>query len=295
MEEPESSQNRPATETQPRVPEEDQPLSDRPKRRRRIWLELLTPISILIAGASISGALWLNKDGAPSPTGVGADSSTSLPPSASSVGPQSLLEAYESYAEDAGLDSAEFRQCLFDELSTEIVSAHLRRGAALGVSGTPTFFINNKKLVGAQPAAVFEEIIEGELSDSPPQTTDAYSDSVQALAATRPPRFEIVESIPDVSDAPIEGDESATVMIAEFSDFECPFCQRWSEETLRTLRPQLGSDVALAFLHFPIVQIHPNAANASVAAYCADLQGKFWEMHDLLFLNQGEWAPLRAN
>ena len=52
--------------------------------------------------------------------------------------------------------------------------------------------------------------------------------------------------------------------------------------------------MAIAFLHFPITQIHPNAGNASVAAICAGEQGKFWQMHDLLFARQTEWADLRV-
>jgi protein-disulfide isomerase len=51
----------------------------------------------------------------------------------------------------------------------------------------------------------------------------------------------------------------------------------------------------MAFLHFPITQIHPNAGNASVAAICAGEQGKFWEMHDLLFARQQEWQNLPPN
>jgi protein-disulfide isomerase len=82
-------------------------------------------------------------------------------------------------------------------------------------------------------------------------------------------------------------------MIAEFSDFQCPFCKRWTESSLGAVRKRLGDDVAIAFLHFPITQIHPNAGNASVVAICAGQQGKFWEMHDLLFARQAEWSNLR--
>ena len=50
--------------------------------------------------------------------------------------------------------------------------------------------------------------------------------------------------------------------------------------------------MSIAFLHFPITQIHPNAGNASVAAICAAEQGKFWPMHDLLFATQQNWEKL---
>jgi protein-disulfide isomerase len=97
----------------------------------------------------------------------------------------------------------------------------------------------------------------------------------------------------DVEGLDIEGEAGAQVVIAEFSDFQCPFCKRWFDETLPQLRERLGEDVALAFLHFPIVQLHPNAGNAGAAAVCAAEQGKFWEMHDLLFERQAEWEGRR--
>ncbi len=90
----------------------------------------------------------------------------------------------------------------------------------------------------------------------------------------------------------IEGNPNAKVMIAEFSDF-CPFCKRWTEASISEVRSRLGDDVAIAFLHFPITQIHANAGNASLVAICAGEQDKFWEMHDLLFARQAEWADLR--
>ena len=83
------------------------------------------------------------------------------------------------------------------------------------------------------------------------------------------------------------------MVIAEFSDFQCPFCKRFFDQALASIRRREGADVALAFLHFPIVKLHPNAGNASAAAVCAGDQGKFWPMHDLLFKNQAAWQNLQ--
>ncbi len=281
----------------PLVPEEDQPLTTGTPRRLRLWLELLTPVAIVIAGLSISGAVWLNRDDSEvaragtvnaAPSASGAVSET---PTADSTTPRSLLQTFLDYGTEAGLDNAQFQSCLFDGGGVDLVTEDLRLGAELGVSGTPTFFVNDKKVVGAQPLAIFEEVIDRELSDRP-ESVDAYSEAIKALAATSPPRFEIVANRPDVSNATFEGSPDAPVVIAEFSDFQCPFCQRWTRDTLSSLRSRLGEDVALAFLHFPIVQIHPNAGNASVAAYCAGQQGRFWEMHDILFREQQQWQSL---
>jgi protein-disulfide isomerase len=172
-----------------------------------------------------------------------------------------------------------------------VLNSSLQNGSSLGVSGTPTFFINNKKLVGAQPYALLQEIIEAELNGSP-TTLDGYSPALRQLAANSPPNFAIIDGRPDITGAAIEGNPNAKVIVAEYSDFQCPFCKQWTDSSLRQIRAELGDDVALAFMHFPIVQIHPNAGNASLVAICAGKQGKFWEMHDLLFARQAEWSKL---
>ena len=91
---------------------------------------------------------------------------------------------------------------------------------------------------------------------------------------------------------PIIGNKDAPITIIEFSDFQCPFCARFHLETL----PQIMNEyinkgqVKLIFRDFPIQSIHPNAVPASMAAECANEQGKFEEMYDKLFENQKEWS-----
>lgn len=89
----------------------------------------------------------------------------------------------------------------------------------------------------------------------------------------------------NIAGAPSLGRADAPVTIIEFSDFECPFCQRFSKSTL----PEIKRDyvdtgkVRYVFLDFPLEQMHAKARKAGEAAHCAAEQGKFWEMHDLLF------------
>ena len=92
-------------------------------------------------------------------------------------------------------------------------------------------------------------------------------------------------------DDPIIGDPDAPITIIEFSDFQCPFCARFHIQTLPSLMEQYIEDgkVNLVFRDFPIQSIHPNALPASVSAECANDQGKFKEMHDVLFEKQNEW------
>jgi protein-disulfide isomerase len=91
---------------------------------------------------------------------------------------------------------------------------------------------------------------------------------------------------------PIIGDPNAPITIIEFSDFQCPFCARFHIETLPLILEEYieQGKVKLVFRDFPIQSIHPNALPASVAAECANEQGKFKEMHDMLFDNQNEWS-----
>ena len=253
----------------------------------------------MLGSLIIAGTIWWTRDDGTTTTPVRADVAASVGGVSTVVSPTEpaastatgLLDTMKKYARQTGLDEDQFTQCISSPDNVADLNASLKNGSALGVSGTPTFFINNKKLVGAQPIALMQEIVDAELKGSP-TTLDGYSPALQALAANSPPGFAILDSKPDVTGAAIEGSPSAKVIIAEYSDFQCPFCKQWTDSSLRQLRTELGDDVALAFLHFPIVQIHPNAGNAALVAICAGKQGKFWEMHDLLFSRQSEWASL---
>lgn len=87
------------------------------------------------------------------------------------------------------------------------------------------------------------------------------------------------------------GKETATVTLFEYSDFECPACQAYFPIVKQVLA-QYPDDVRLVYRHFPLRTIHPNAEGAARAAEAAGKQGKFFEMHDLLFNNQTSWSKL---
>ncbi len=288
------------SETQPPAPT----ATPRPAQQPA-WTYFLSPAALVLGSIIISLTIWYTSDNSVTPaTNVvalaspGANESVKpddAPPVSTA---KNLIATFAGYAKQVGMDEAKFTQCLQDQSTSQakiaLINAQLQRGSALGINGTPTFVINNKMIVGAQPSVIFDEVIDRELKGSP-TSLDGYSANIQALASSSPPRFLILPNKVDVSDAPIEGNRNARVMIAEFSDFQCPFCKRWTEENMARIRAKVGSDVAIAFLHFPITQIHPNAGNASIASICANEQGKFWELHDLLFARQTEWENLPIN
>lgn len=94
--------------------------------------------------------------------------------------------------------------------------------------------------------------------------------------------------------ARIMGDSAAPTWLVMVSDFQCPWCKRWHDDTW----PQVERDYVatgkarIAYLHFPITSIHPHAMPAAEASMCAGAQGKFWAFHDSLFATQGDWASM---
>ncbi len=88
-------------------------------------------------------------------------------------------------------------------------------------------------------------------------------------------------------ESPAAGPEGASVTIVEFSDFQCPYCARVSSNLLPQIRKTYGDKVRFVFRDFPL-DTHKEAVPAAVAARCAGRQGKFWEMHDMLFSRQKE-------
>jgi protein-disulfide isomerase len=126
------------------------------------------------------------------------------------------------------------------------------------------------------------------------QTTTARQDLIAELRKAGPP-VRILMDPPRVtvavgSDDASQGVATAPVTVVEYSDFQCPFCQRVMP-TLAALRTKYGDKMRLVWKDFPLTQIHPQAFVAAQAGNCAREQGKFWEYHDRLFANQQALQP----
>jgi protein-disulfide isomerase len=205
------------------------------------------------------------------------------------------LGGLEARALELGLDLPTFRKALDAHAGKARVDADVAVAQKLGVRGTPTFFIDGRTVMGAQPFAEFKQVIDDELARADRLLSRGVArDKLYAtfLAAARPSisredsivaASATVYRVPTL-DAPVRGGAHPKVTIVEFSDFQCPFCGR-VKPTLDTLLRTYGPDLALVFRHNPL-PFHANALPAALAAEAARTQGKFWEMHDLLFAHQ---------
>jgi protein-disulfide isomerase len=86
------------------------------------------------------------------------------------------------------------------------------------------------------------------------------------------------------------GNVNAKNVFIEYADFECPACADYSDMLKQV--PTVFKDTVFVFRYFPLTQIHPNTMESAMAAEAAGAQGKYWEMHDLLFKKQTDWQNL---
>ena len=118
------------------------------------------------------------------------------------------------------------------------------------------------------------------------------SSSASAAAAATGPDSVLLKR---ADHARIEGSASAPVWVIEVSDFQCPFCRQFHDESYGELKRAYvdSGKVRIAYVNFPL-SMHRNAYAASEAAMCAAVQDKFWPMHDVLFTTQKQWEGLAS-
>ena len=92
--------------------------------------------------------------------------------------------------------------------------------------------------------------------------------------------------IPVTSKDHIQGDEAAPVILVEYGDYQCPHCGH-AYPIVKRVQKHFGKRLGFVFRNFPLNEIHPNAEAAAETAEFAGANGKFWEMHDGIFENQG--------
>ena len=125
---------------------------------------------------------------------------------------------------------------------------------------------------------------DGEIADA---SAEQAAEGAGAVAGVQeedaPERFKV----PVTAAQPQKGPSDALVTIVEFSDFECPFCAEATGVT-KEVREHFGDRMRYVARHFPLTDIHPQSDLAALAAEAAARQGRYWEMHELLFARQSE-------
>ncbi len=211
----------------------------------------------------------------------------------------------EKYAKDIGLDVAKFKKDIDSPATKKKVDDDLELAKNLGVQGTPNFFINGRPLRGAVPYEQFKSVVDDELTRAKKLMAKGTSSSKvyatlmkgegKGLGTPRPPAAP--PTIPigsevykvELGDAPKIGGKEPKVTLIEFSDFQCPYCDR-AKGTLDELQKIYKDDLEIVFRNFPL-PFHANAMPAAIAAKAAEEQGKFWPMYDKLFANQQALSP----
>jgi protein-disulfide isomerase len=196
--------------------------------------------------------------------------------------------AVEMMAAEIGLDLARFRADLDSGAHRARVSADAEAARALGVTGTPAFFVNGKAVRGNQPLQVFQRTVQAELASAEAAIAAGapaagYYDQLMAKARPRADApsdagrdfdelddqasYRVGLGLPGHSDGPAD----ALVTVVEWSDFECQFCAR-NAPVLARLRKEYGDRVRLVFRHMPL-PFHGRAELAAEAAMAAAAEG----------------------
>jgi len=89
----------------------------------------------------------------------------------------------------------------------------------------------------------------------------------------------------------VNGSDAKKILFVEYGDYQCPSCAG-AYENVKTLSNEYSETVTFVFRNFPLTSIHPNARAAAATAEAAGLQGKFWQMHDMLYEKQNDWNNL---
>ena len=203
-------------------------------------------------------------------------------------------------AKAIGADMAAYEACMASGRTVAGVDQGVAEAQKLGYNGTPTFRfarVGSDKfytLEGAQPLGPFAGWLDAlTAGKEPPQEQQAEAKKPELPFWAKPEGLAPDPKRPGFTMAgdPYKGDPQAKMAVVEFSDFQCPSCGKHALEVQPTLDKQFvdTGNIMWVFKNLPLKE-HPQAPAAAVAAECAGGQGKFWEMHDLLFQKVTDWA-----
>ena len=190
------------------------------------------------------------------------------------------------------LNEARVKTALAKETHKASIQADMDLADDVTATGTPAFYINGRKLSGAQPIEKFAALIDEQLALAESKlrggtpAAQLYGELIKDGRAGEP--LELAKSTPSVGKGnPSRGAAKAPVTIQIFSDFQCPFCSR-TLPTLTQLEKQYAGRVRIVWRNMPL-SFHQHARPAALAAMEAFSQkgdAGFWKLHDLMFANQ---------
>ncbi len=196
------------------------------------------------------------------------------------------------YAKTLGLDPAKVKIAMSDHKYQAEITADQDLGDDLQANGTPHFFINGRRLVGAQPFDKFKALIDEELAKAQAllgkgvAAKDLYAEIIKDGKEPPPPEKKTVDA--PTPDSPSKGNDKAKVVLEIFSDFQCPFCKK-VEDTVKQVEKTYGDKIRMVWRNNPL-GMHPDAplaAEASQEVYKQKGKEAFWKFHDMLFEKQG--------
>jgi protein-disulfide isomerase len=196
----------------------------------------------------------------------------------------------EAVAVKIGIDKGKAMDAIKTHKFKKEIDADSELADDLQASGTPHFFINGRRLVGAQPFEKFQKIIDEEVKHAQDvlakgvSPAKLYDELVKdGKGAPEPEK----KAVAPAQNSPAKGNTKSKIIIQEFSDFQCPFCSR-VEDTVNQVMKDYGDRVQLQWRNLPL-PMHadaPLAAQAAQEAYKQKGADAFWKMHDKLYGGQ---------
>jgi protein-disulfide isomerase len=195
-------------------------------------------------------------------------------------------------ASETGASADKIKKAVTDQTHKKEIDADQDLSEDFQASGTPHFFVNGRRLVGAQPQEKFEKIIDEEITKAQAliaagtKPTEVYAALTKdGKGPPEPEKKDLPKSLP--TNDPAHGNINGKVTIHEWSDFQCPFCGR-VEPTVAQVMKDYGDRIKFVWHDLPL-PMHPDAplaAQAGREAYAQKGPSAFWAMHDKMFANQ---------
>lgn len=208
-------------------------------------------------------------------------------------------ETYVALAQQLQLDVEKFNADRKSPAMQELIAGDQAIAMQFGAGGTPAFFVNGRFISGAQPFEAFDALVTEELAKAQAFAAANPKIEPEKLYEEMTKGWETKVEVPPVADhtrrdipvasLPGKGNlKDPKLVLVECSDFDCPYCVRGAELVDQIFaHPKYKDITAFYFANFPL-PMHKNAEGAHRAAIAAGNQGKFFEMHDLLFADKNK-------